>query len=72
MAADDPVAAWGIAPALDESGLNYDDYTKASGDAAAVASDPKFKKYLAAAVKCVTGSTDFSIPDDISIPDTGN
>ena len=41
-------------------------------DAAAVASDPKFKKYLAAAVKCVTGSTDFSIPDDISIPDTGN
>lgn len=58
-----------IAKALDESGLTYDDYTSVSEDPTKVTSDPKFKKYVAAAVKCVAG--DVSIPD-MSIPDTGN
>lgn len=55
-----------ITKALEDSGLTYDDYQKASGDAASVASDPKFKKYLNAAIKC------FSNGADVSIPDLGN
>lgn len=65
-----------IGKALEDAGLTYDDYTKVSEDSASVASDPKFRKYLTAAVKCVTGGTDISIPDvsipDVTIPDVGN
>lgn len=52
-----------VTKALDDAGLTYDDYTKVSEDSASVASDPKFKKYIAEAVKCFTGGSDISIPD---------
>lgn len=65
-----------VGKALEDAGLTYDDYTKVSQDSASVASDPKFRKYLTAAVKCVTGGSDISIPDvsipDVSVPDVGN
>lgn len=52
-----------VTKALDDAGLTYDDYTKVSEDSASVADDPKFKKYIAEAVKCFTNGADISIPD---------
>jgi hypothetical protein len=52
-----------VTKALDDAGLTYDDYTKVSEDSGSVADDPKFKEYIAEAVKCFTNGTDISIPD---------
>lgn len=52
-----------VTKALDDAGLTYDDYTEVSEDSAAMASDPKFREYIAEAVKCFTDGTDISIPD---------
>ena len=52
-----------VTKALDDAGLTYDDYTRVSEDSASVASDPKFKEYIAEAVKCFTNGADISIPD---------
>jgi serine/threonine protein kinase len=52
-----------VTKALDDAGLTYDDYTRVSEDSASVSSDPKFKEYIAEAIRCFSNGTDISIPD---------